>query len=636
MSPFLITLQRFGKIHFEGLMTIRIFIVLFTVIMFGCSSNPNLNNLIAGTGGGLADIKIAEFGRAPAKTPQSSLVDKPASGSVIGKYDFSVEEVQFRESSFLANGKQAPSVRLVAKNRGYAPVSVIVTFDRDISENMTWDATKAHNSVVPPQSEKEVARFDPINNRSHWKLFWHYAWNIGDYTAHHMTPQGYRFPFSDSVSAYAGVSEDANSGPYARNAVMFSMPADASVLAARKGTVVRINEKNDLDILHDDSTIATYSHLGEIARGIGVGKAVEAGDPLGFAGKTTEGAFMQLAVWRPEPKAIATLENNDKSGFQAVSFPLEFCTDAQHCMVLKRSQPVSFAAAPPCAVNKTAAPPVALNKIAVKSETGDYDFSLSDDLSAKPSSMPDTPASSRIIAVNRGYATVSVIVDLNPHSTENITSDVSLPHTAVIPPKTEKVLARLFPIDTGKRMGYSFRYFWQLGDLTTHHQCPEHYRFPFANNVRASAQIPDQQDSDPFTRYSVQFSLPVESKVLAARNGVVVRVKNNNSIDISHNDSTIATYNHLGKVEKGIHAGKPVSAGEVLGVAGESENPGNAYMQITVWRPEIPSSDTLRKDAAANFQPISFPLEFCSESGNCRVLTHNQQISVKSPGKKKL
>lgn len=605
-------------------MTIRIFTVLFAVVMFGCSS-PSLNDLIAGSGGGLADINIVEFGRAPEKTPQSTL-DKPAVSSVIGKYDFSVEEVQFRESTFLSNGKQAPSVRIVARNRGYAPVSVTITFDRDISENMTWDATKAHTSVVPPESEMEVARFDPINNRSHWKLFWHYAWDIGDYTARHMSPQGYRFPFSDSVSAYASVSEEANSTPYTRNAVIFSMPADARVLAARKGTVVRINEKNDVDILHDDSTIATYGHLGEVAQGIRVGQTVAAGDPIGFAGKSAEQAYMQLAVWRPEPKATSTLEHNDKSSFQAVSFPLEFCTDAQHCKVLRRNQPVSL----------TAAPPVALNKTAAKSETDEYDFSLRDDQSTEPSSMPDTPASSRAIAVNRGYAPVSVIFDLNPHSTENIKSDVSLPHTAVILPKSEKVLARLFPIDAGKRMSYSFSYVWQLGDLTTRHQCPEHYRFPFADNVRASAQVPDQRDSDPFTRYSVQFSLPVETKVLAVRNGVVVRVKNNNNLDILQNDSTIATYNHLGKVEKGIYPGKPVSAGDVLGVAGKSEEPGKAYMQITVWRPELRSSDSLRKETAANFQSISFPLEFCSNSEDCRVLTRNQQVSGKSTKKKKL
>jgi murein DD-endopeptidase MepM/ murein hydrolase activator NlpD len=612
--------------------------------MVGCSS-PSLNSLIAGRGGGLADINIAEFGRAPAKIPPSNL-DKLPVTSAIGRYDFSVEEVHFRESSFLSNGEQAPSVRIVARNRGYAPVSVTIAFDHDISENATWDATKAHTAVVPPQSEKEVARFDPINNRGHWKGFWHYAWEIGDYTARHKSPQGYRFPFAENISAYASVSEDTNSTPYTRNAVMFSMPADTRVMAARMGTVIRVSEKNDVDIIHDDSTIATYSHLGEVARNIRVGKSVAAGDTIGVAGKTADQAYVQLAVWRPEPKAITTLENNDKFTFQAVSFPLEFCTDAQHCMALKRSQPVSLAAAPPVGLNKTDAQPVAMNKTAasaslpnktaVKINTGEYDFTLTDDHSADPSSVSGTPAFSRVIAVNRGYSPVSVIFDLNSRSTENVNSDVSLPHSAVIPPQSEKVLARLLPIDETKRVNYSFRYIWQLGDLTTRHQCPEHYRFPFADNVRATAQVPDQGDSDPFTRHSVQFSLPLETKVLAARNGVVVRVKNNNSIDLLHNDSTIATYNHLGKVEKGIYAGKHVSAGDVLGVAGKSENPGKAYLQITVWRPEVLSSGNLRKEAAANFEAISFPLEFCSDSEDCRVLTHNQQISGKSPRKKKL
>jgi hypothetical protein len=250
--------------------------------------------------------------------------------------------------------------------------------------------------------------------------------------------------------------------------------------------------------------------------------------------------------------------------------------------------------------------------------------------------MSDRTPAARIIAVNRGYAPVTVTFDLDPEMTENIKPDVSLPHTAVIHPQSELVLARLSPKDARKRMRYGCEYAWQLGDYTSRHQCPERYRFPFATNVRAIARVPDPRSSDPFTRYSVQFSLPVESMIVAARNGIVVRVKENNDLDVLHNDSTIATYKHLGKVAEGISAGKPVSAGDILGVAGRSGKSGEAFIQLTVWRPEqLPADALAKKSAASNIHMASFPLEFCSDVSGCGVLTHNQQVSVNSTRKKK-
>src|SRR6266567_5933766 len=112
-------------------MTVRMFTVLFTLVMLGCSGNPSLNGLKAGGGGALANVSVAEFGDAPAPTAPLTL-DKSATDPGIGKYDFSVEEVQFRESSSFLFKAQAPSVRIVAKNRGYAPVSVTITFMRDL------------------------------------------------------------------------------------------------------------------------------------------------------------------------------------------------------------------------------------------------------------------------------------------------------------------------------------------------------------------------------------------------------------------------------------------------------------------------------------------------------------------------
>ncbi|MRR58789.1 MAG: M23 family metallopeptidase [Deltaproteobacteria bacterium] len=606
-------------------MTIRMFSLLFTAVLLGCTGNPSLKGIKAGPGGALFDLNILQFDDAPARAAVPAQ-DTSTVNAGTGNYNFTVEEVHFRESSFLANGSQAPSVKLLAKNRGHAPVSVIITYDRNLSENMSWDADKLHTSVVPPQTDMVVARFEPINSQAEWKLAWYATWNIGDYTARHAAGEQYRLPFPDDMAGSAKAPENAHATPYTRHAVIFSLPAKAAVLAARNGTVVRIAQDSEVDILHDDSTIATYSHLEGVAPGIRTGKAVRAGEPVGTAGESADRAYLQLAVWRPEQTVADTLDTHDKSVFQAVSFPLEFCTDPQKCRKLKHNQPAASTAAAPAAASQSAA----------GTKTVEYDFSLTGDHAPAPAYMPDNPNSARIIAVNRGYAPVSVTFDFQPDATENIKPDISLPHSAVIPPQSQVVLARLAPLDARKGMKYGCRYTWQLGDATTRHHCPEHYRFPFSDNVRAFAFVPDPRQSDPLSRYSVQFSLPASSKVLAARSGMVVRVKNNNDIDILHADATIATYSHLGKVAPGVTAGTRVSAGDMLGVAGRSEQQGRAFMQLAVWRPEQLSSEMLvAKGAAPLVQSVSFPLKFCSGVHDCRILTHNQQIAVKSARKTK-
>jgi len=140
------------------------------------------------------------------------------------------------------------------------------------------------------------------------------------------------------------VSDNANTSTYTRYAVIFSMPVGTPVLAARKGTVVQI-KAGKIDILHDDSTIATYSHLGKISEGIIAGKAVATEDIIGVVGTTADKieGYMQLTVWRPEPLSIASLKKVSQSvGFDFVSFPLEFCsTDSSECRVITEDQMVS-------------------------------------------------------------------------------------------------------------------------------------------------------------------------------------------------------------------------------------------------------------------------------------------------------
>lgn len=605
-------------------MTIRLFTVVLLFFLVGCSVNPSLNSVKSRGGGVVADFNVLQFDDAPAVKPVS-VADKSATGMEKGDYDFTLAEVVFREASYV-DGKLPPSVKLVAKNRGFAPVSVSVMHDRDLSENMSTDTGTARAQVVPPRSEIVIARFDPRIGHASWRLAGYDTWSIGDFSARHMCPEGYRLPFPDGVVGRKTAPQYTTSTPYTRNAVVFSLPAGTQVLAARKGIVVRLDRNNDVLILHDDSTIATYSHLGAIAPGLRLGKEVKAGEQLGSVAESDGRSFLQLAVWRPEQLATNTLEPREKSDYQPVSFPLEFVEDAGGSGKSSHGRQT----------HATSASAAAATVSADSSKRGAYDFSLRDEQVPGSAYLPGSRAESRILAVNRGHAPVTVTFDLSADRTRNVRSDVQLPHTAVIPPRSERVLARLTALNGRVEMLYGCSYAWQLGDINSRHHSPDRYRFPFAKNVRAFASVPDKQEADPSIRHSVLFSLPVDSKVLAARSGIVVLVKTNNDIDVLHDDSTIATYRHLGNVDNGVYEGKHVSAGDVLGVAAKSEQPGKSFVQITVWRPEILSRDTvLQQKAESRVQKVSFPLEFCDGSNDCRVLTRNQQVSMELSGKRK-
>jgi hypothetical protein len=193
------------------------------------------------------------------------------------------------------------------------------------------------------------------------------------------------------------------------------------------------------------------------------------------------------------------------------------------------------------------------------------------------------------------------------------------------------------------RFGYTCS--WSIGDYAARHQCPEHYRFPFGDTVRAFAVVSDAAGSTPNTRYAVIFSLPAGTSVLAARNGTVVQISTyDDKIDILHDDATIASYNHLGGIGGGVVVGKVVSAGDVIGIAGTADNSKDAYMQLTVWRPNPRPSTTLTANGLnPGYDLVSFPLEFRStDSSGCRVLTQNQWLSsnrtaeVKKKGKRGL
>ena len=234
-----------------------------------------------------------------------------------------------------------------------------------------------------------------------------------------------------------------------------------------------------------------------------------------------------------------------------------------------------------------------------------------------------------ITAANRGNGPVSVAITIDKVSAANASADNTLPYYAVVPAHTDRTLVRFSA--KMKELVFDIRYdsVWSIGDYTATHNCPEQYRFPFGEKVRAFASVTNTADATPYTRNAVVFSMPKGTPVLAARKGAVIQISSDGTIDILHEDSTIGTYYHLEKIGEYAVVGKTVTTDDIIGVAGTAKNNKDAYMQLTVWSPKPTASDQLPASSQRiGFEAVSYPLAFMSAGADKgKVLTKNQPVS---------
>lgn len=283
-----------------------------------------------------------------AKTEPSAVGDQRKEKATRGTnegYNFSVHTRKnlIVDSLLLDNG--SATYDIIAANDGNAPVAVAINLESGASHNITSDHPLPYSDVVPAHTERTLMQLSAKNKQQGFIFSYNTSWSLGDYNAIHNCPEQYLIPFSEKIRAFASVSNTAEDSPYTRYAVIFSVPKKTPVLPARKGVVVQISPNGKVDILHEDATIGTYYHLERINDYVVVGKAVTTDDIIGIAATSDNDtmAFIQLAVWRPEPQSSEHLQAGTQLiRFEGSSFPLAFkSAGAEKAKVLAKNQPVS-------------------------------------------------------------------------------------------------------------------------------------------------------------------------------------------------------------------------------------------------------------------------------------------------------
>lgn len=534
-------------------------------------------------------------------------------------YDFSIEHKRLSNPSFLKAGT-AKILQVIAKNQGNAPITVTFNLNYTLADNFVPDKALPLTTVIPPFSDLVILNLEPRDKASGVGYSGIYQWEIGDYKSKPNPSSTYSIPFSDTTKVSARASWHSGDDS-THNKVIFLTPSGAQVLASRNGVIVRV-KGIDIDVLHDDSTIATYRNFKQIRNEIQPGVQIRVGDILGIAGESSQpdSSQFELGVWRPEPTFIAS--DTSKPSFYRKFFPIEFCWPNKTCRTIsneKLTDLFTHTTNSQAQDDKKSTPLFTDDEFSVRIEYENPSFDSN--------SLGKTI---KIIARNGKYTPVSVLLNPSIDITDHFSSQKPFSIPSVVPANTEVVIERLSP--KYKTVSYDLKwgYSWQIGNYTAKHVSPEHYRLPFKDGTSAFASAQEgNQSKNPAIRYALVFSLPPKASVLSSRKGTVARITENNSIDIVHDDATIATYSRLSSIESKLSVGKPVTAGEILGIAGSSERPSESFFQMSVWQP-IPDFSNKNRPA---FSKISLPITFCTGAKKCEVLSRSQPISVKTRNK---
>ncbi len=152
----------------------------------------------------------------------------------------------------------------------------------------------------------------------------------------------------------------------------------------------------------------------------------------------------------------------------------------------------------------------------------------------------------------------------------------------------------------GKRYRYQYWFDWTVGLREVDHDDDYLYQLPFpvGKRWRVVQGFGSRFSHTGREHYAVDFDMPVGSQVSAARDGVVVRVREQhnkacwekgcgryaNFIVILHDDGTTGEYYHLKKDGALVDVGDRVRAGQPIALSGNTGHSTMPHLHFAVYR----------------------------------------------------
>jgi len=147
---------------------------------------------------------------------------------------------------------------------------------------------------------------------------------------------------------------------------------------------------------------------------------------------------------------------------------------------------------------------------------------------------------------------------------------------------------------------YSYRYSWTMGSKYAKHDDSYIYKLPYkvGTTHRVSQGYNGAKTHKGRSAYSIDFPMPIGTRIYSARAGKVVKIKSNskiggysekfassgNYVRILHDDGTMATYYHLKYRGVLVNVGQEVPRGFAIGYSGNTGYSSGPHLHFSVFK----------------------------------------------------
>lgn len=206
----------------------------------------------------------------------------------------------------------------------------------------------------------------------------------------------------------------------------------------------------------------------------------------------------------------------------------------------------------------------------------------------------------KIQFIAKNLATFDLTVTIEFSKLQNMAADCRLPVTVTVPGGKSVNLVNVRQVQRNKEYRYNFKYYWITGTTDASHNDSYVYSLPY---LRGSGYRIGQGFNGTLThhgneRYAVDFVMPVGTPILAARDGVVIGVKQDsdqgggdesfaemaNVIMVRHSDGTTADYKHFRFRGATVRLGQKIKAGDLLGYSGNTGYSTGPHLHFMVYK----------------------------------------------------
>lgn len=253
---------------------------------------------------------------------------------------------------------------------------------------------------------------------------------------------------------------------------------------------------------------------------------------------------------------------------------------------------------------------------------------LADQKLIKISTLKDE-SRTEFVVENLQYADVTITLEMEM---KNLSATASLPYTETLAPRSKTTVFSVTPIDPNEDSGWSYTYYATWGSLTAVHDDSYIYSLPFPSGrvFPVSQGFHGKYSHTGGDAYSIDFKMPEGSPVNAAREGVVVGIKDDSDIGgpdkkyewdanyilIRHSDGTLGHYVHLQKAGCRVKIGQKVKVGQWIGLSGNTGHSTGAHLHFAVFKAQ---SGKQRQTIPIKYRTTRLLAEVLSEGQSYRA-----------------